>query len=171
MVERTQISAAEFFELPASDQPVELIDGEVIMSPTPAPKHQRTVARFYTLLNDLIPNGEVFFAPLEIYLDERNVPQPDLMWVAENSRCRIGEKRLEGAPDLTVEVLSPGTALYDKRTKFRLYERHGVREYWLADLVNELLEVWRLENDQFVLIGIYGEGDLLVSPVLGKQLN
>src|SRR5687768_16231992 len=127
--ERTRMTADEFFQLPETMQPTELIDGELIASPTPTPKHQLAVGAFFTLIHGLIPDGVVLFAPLSVYLDEENIPEPDVMWVAENSRCVITEKRLEGPPDLIVEVFSPGTAKRDKRDKFKLYEKHGVREY------------------------------------------
>lgn len=165
----TRMTAAEFFELPESKQPIELLEGELIMSPTPVPNHQRVVFWTAKVVEQLAPNGEVFIAPLDVYLDEDNVPQPDVMWVAEGSQCVIGEKRLEGPPDLVVEVFSPGTVRKDKRQKFKLYEKHGAREYWMMDPQEQYIEVQRLEDRRFVLQGVFEPGDTFESAVLGDK--
>ena len=166
---KTRLTAAAFFQMPETNTPEELLDGEVIMSPPPVPKHQSVAFKTGKLLDSLIPNGEVFVAPVGVLLDEANVPEPDVVWVSESGTCRIGERYLEGAPDLIVEVLSPGTALRDKTTKFRLYERHGVKEYWLADPDAQYLEVWRLDEDRFIQQGVYGPGATFESAALGGK--
>ncbi len=82
------------------------------------------------MLDRLIPDGEVFVAPLDVYLDEVNIVQPDVMWIAADSQCvEVEGRHLRGAPKLGLAVLSPSTVRHDKSTKFRLYEKHGVREY------------------------------------------
>src|SRR5262245_47839316 len=119
----------QFVNLPENaDKRFELINGEIIVAYAPVPDHQAAVLSTAILLRSIVPNGRVFIAPLEVYLDEHNLPQPDVTWVAENSKCVIAPKRLEGPPDLVVEVLSPSTSRYDKTFKFLLYEKHGVRE-------------------------------------------
>jgi hypothetical protein len=75
---RTNMTAAEFFRPPQTIQPTELIDGELIVSPSPVPKLQLVSGGFYTLLGSLIPNGLLFFAPMDVYFDDDNVPQPEL---------------------------------------------------------------------------------------------
>jgi Uma2 family endonuclease len=169
MVERTGMTAAEFFQLPDSSQPIELLDGEVIVSPTPIPAHQRYVGNIFLLLRSIVPNGEVFIAPLDVRLDEANVPQSDVMWVAEGSPCVITDKRLEGPPDLVVEVFSPSTAKRDKEDKFALYQRHGVREYWMLDPANRYLEAWTLAEGKFNKLGTFVPGETFDSPVLGRK--
>jgi Uma2 family endonuclease len=171
MVTQTRITAQEFFELPESNTLIELLDGEVIVSPTPTPKHQDATGNIYFLLRQLVPaiGGKVFAAPLSVYLDEDNVPEPDVIWVAANSRCISTETRLEGPPDLLVEVLSPSTAHKDKIQKFKLYERHGVRGYWIVDTAHRLLEAWTLVEGRFVSLGIFGPDDTFQSLVLGQQ--
>jgi Uma2 family endonuclease len=168
---KTRMTAAEFFELPESNQFIELLDGELIMSPSPLTRHQRMSGWFFALLLDLIPNGELFYAPMDVYFDDDNVPQPDIMWVAESSKCVITEKRLVGPPDLIVEVLSPGTAANDRKKKFELYQKYGVREYWIADPVHLLLDVWQLVDGAFVWLGAFGTTDTFISPVLGKSVS
>jgi Uma2 family endonuclease len=169
---RVRMTAKEFFNLPETNRPTELIEGELVVSPSPIPKHQITAGESYTTLRGLIPNGTLFFAPMDVYLDDENIPQPDIIWVAENSRCVIGAKRLEGPPDLIVEIYSPGTFKRDKSDKFEVYERHGVREYWMIDPLERYIEVWILDKETFVRQGVYGPGDMFISPVLdGKTVR
>jgi Uma2 family endonuclease len=139
MAVQTRMTAKEFLELPESNQFIELIHGEVIVigSPTPTPVHQRVVFRVGFLLEPLSQKhgSTVYVAPLSVYLDDENILEPDVMHIAPNSKCTIGEKYLIGTPDLVVEVFSSSTALRDKTNKFRLYEKHGVRKYWMLGAV------------------------------------
>jgi Uma2 family endonuclease len=173
MVEQIRrMTAAEFEALQAeSDERIELINGEVIVSPTPIPKHQSDQFNISFLLGNLLPiiGGRVFTAPLEVYFDKDNRPQPDVMWIAPDSRCAITEKRLEGPPDLIVEIISPSTERQDRVKKFHLYEQHGVREYWIVDSEPGLIEVWVLLNGKYERQGIYEPGDVFTSPVLSGQ--
>lgn len=170
MVEQTRVTAAEFLELPETTQPTELIEWEIIVRPAPVPKHQRLTGRFYSRLNQLIPNGEVFISPIDLYLDEANVPQPDVVWVSENSRCKITEKRLEVPPELIVEIFSPGTAKRDKSDKYQLYQRHTIPEYWMVDPVGQYVEVCVLTNGRYEQQGVYGPDDSFISPILGDKM-
>jgi len=173
MAEITQarITAAEFAQLPETTQPTELLNREVIVSPAPLLNHQKIVANIYSLLIGLIKNGEVYFAPVDVRLDDENVVQPDLLWIAPDSACKPVEgKYFNGAPDLIVEVISPGTIRADKVTKFNLYEKHGVIEYWLVDPEAQTLEVWiRGEDDKYTRQGVYATDALFASTVLGDN--
>ena len=94
--------------------------------------------------------------------------QPDLLWVAEdNTNILFEENLLRGAPDLTVEIFSPGSARNDRREKFRLYEKHGVREYWMVDPDEKLLEIWQQQDGRFVRVDAFGAADPCKSPLLG----
>ncbi len=169
MVLNTRMTAKAFFELPETNIPTELIDGELIVSPAPIPDHQSASIELIFLLKGLIPNGKLFHAPIDVYLDESNIVQPDILWVAQDSQCFIGDKRLEGAPDLVIEILSPSTARRDKNKKFLLYEKYGAREYWLVDPQAQYVEVWRLEEGKFAPKGVFGPGDTFISVVLADQ--
>ena len=80
-----------------------------------------------------------------------NAVQPDVLWNSPASRCvLVDDAYFRGAPDLVVEVLSPSTALRDKQTKFRLYEKYGVREYWIVEPTAQYVEVWALVEAKFV---------------------
>lgn len=165
-----RITAEEFFALPETNLPAELIDGVVIEIPSPSIEHQRAVFRAANVVDALKPSGEVLTAPMDVHLDNHNILQPDVMWIAEGSACiPVEGKRWQGVPDLVIEVLSPGTAQRDKSSKFRLYEAHGGREYWIADLAWQLLEIWVREGDRFQLLGVYGKGETFISPVLGRK--
>src|SRR5256885_11123630 len=115
-IQARKMTANEFLALPVTNLPHELIHGEEVMSPSPTGSHQRTSRRLFKVIEQAIPNGEVFYAPVDVYLDADNVVQPDILWVAEGSACKwIDDKYLEGAPDLTVEIFSPGTVRRDKK--------------------------------------------------------
>ncbi|MCC6616598.1 MAG: Uma2 family endonuclease [Anaerolineae bacterium] len=166
---KERLSAAEFLSLPETNRPLQLIDGAIIDMGSPTPDHQTVVFQTASTLNAAVKSfgGRVFVAPLDVHLDEDNVPQPDVMVILQGGRCAVGEKYLTGAPDLIVEVMSPGSVKLDRREKFRLYERHGVREYWIADPQERLIDVWTLQNDRFVLLNVYETGETFQSPLLG----
>jgi Uma2 family endonuclease len=166
----TPATAADFDALPETNRILELIEGEIIMSPPPVTAHQRLVLRGARSVDALKPDGEVFIAPIGVYLDAVNVVEPDVVWVAAESACKIEEKGLIGAPDLVIEVLSPGSVRRDKVTKFRLYERAGVREYWIAS-TEGYLEVFVLVDGKYVLLGVFGADEAFDSPVLNKRVD
>lgn len=170
---KTKITAAEFSELP--EQPgfpiMELIDGEVILSASPVPKHQIISFRLGSLIDAAAPSGQVIAAPMDVYLDEFNTVEPDLMWISEANAGIIGKVRIMGAPDWIVEIHSPGTMKRDQTKKFELYEKHGVREYWMVDPEYEQVEVWMNGANGFDRLGLYGKTGSFTSPTLGKAVD
>jgi Uma2 family endonuclease len=168
---QTRMTAAEYALLPETTQPMELIDGEMIELPAPKVLHQRLVVKLIKFLTSLLPGGEVCVSPSDVHFDELNVVQPDVFWISgAGSRCRLGEDGdWHGAPDLIIEVLSPSTALHDRREKFQLYEKHGVQEYWIADPVSQYIEVWHNASGTFNKQGIYGADESFKSVVLNDQ--
>ncbi|MBL8130729.1 MAG: Uma2 family endonuclease [Anaerolineae bacterium] len=169
---RAQVTLEDYLALPETMLPTELIDGEIIQMPAPELEHQEIVGNGYLLLRALArtKGGKVYISPTDVVLDDVTVVQPDLLWIApEGSRCiPDAGKRLRGAPDLVIEVVSPGSVFHDRRTKFRLYEQHGVREYWLVDPRDRLIEVWTRQGDNFVLIDLYEENQTFKSPLMGQ---
>lgn len=167
-----RVSAEEFYALQSqTDERLELIDGEVIVANTPNIKHQDVVASVIGMLRAIskLIGGRAFVAPVEVYLDRTHIPQPDVMWIAPDGKCQITDKNLVGAPDLVVEVFSPGTERYDKREKFNMYQQFGVREYWMIHPDAEYVEVWGLQDGVFVRQGIYAPGDTFISAILRGQ--
>ncbi|MEP7291291.1 MAG: Uma2 family endonuclease [Chloroflexota bacterium] len=164
---QTRTTLEEFKSLPESLDHIELIDGELIMSPAPKYLHQNAVGNTFFELRKL-PQGKVVVSPMDVYLDDENVLQPDVFWVSgADSLCKLGEDGYwHGAPDLVVEVLSPSTARRDHSVKFALYARFGTREYWLLDPEGEFVEVFRRENDLLVRFGVFGIGENFALSVL-----
>jgi Uma2 family endonuclease len=168
--ERIRVTAAEFDRfMETAEKRYELINGEIIEMGTPVPACQDVVLNTALVITSIKPRGKVYVAPLEVYLDDENIPQPDVMWIAPDSQCRVTGKRLEGAPDLIVEVLSPSTARHDRDAKFKLYERCGVREYWIASPEKRELDVWQLFEKRYRLQGVFGSGETFQSAVLNEQ--
>lgn len=166
---RERITAAEYVLMPETNLPMELIDGEVIQMPSPFTVHQDISLRLLNAIQKVMPGGKIYYFPLDVNLDEYNIVQPDIFWVSgPQSLCKPGEDGWwHGAPDLVVEILSQGTGLRDRREKFQLYEKHGSREYWLAEPGQGYVEVWILTDGRFRRLGVFGATDTFESPTLG----
>lgn len=140
----------EYKRLPESLAPHELLNGELYVSPSPSTSHQRIVQNLgYLLLRHVRETGagRVFHAPMDVVLDEngrRHVAQPDLLFIRRERAGIITEAGIVGAPDLVIEVLSPGTASRDRGLKKTIYARAGVPELWLVDPALERVEVCAL---------------------------
>jgi Uma2 family endonuclease len=172
---RSRIHAADYYQLPEYEQNdlIQLIDGEVIIAMPPTPKHQAIVGAIFFLLMTIAKQrgGKAFTAPVEVYLDEQNIYEPDVLYLTPATQCKIDATRLTGAPELVVEVLSPRTARYDRQEKYRAYEQHHVSEYWIIDPVHEIVEVWKLMEGRFERIGAYAGDDTFQSPVLNENIS
>ncbi len=127
----------DFVETPDDGQRYELIDGEIVVSPSGIMRHQQISVRLSTLLftfvegNDL---GVVVAAPMDVRLDRDLVVQPDVIAILKGSPAyNPNELRVMGPPDLAIEILSPSTAMWDLNRKREIYEHYGVREYWIVD--------------------------------------
>lgn|SRR5574341_849134 len=166
---RTRITAAEYAELPETTEPMALLGGAILRFHSPKDPHQRMLGKLLIMLTEMNTGGQVVLSPMDVYLDEYNVIQPDLFWVSgPPSLCRLGDDGWwHGAPDLAIEVLAVETTLFDKRDKFSLYERHGTRELWMFDMPGRLVEVWIPVDGKFTQPNIYGADESFKSPVLG----
>ena len=136
----------------------ELINGQLYMSPTPSPRHQRLVGKLFRKLSRFIEDndlGEILLSPTDVYLDEEaNAVQPDLLFISKNSDLKIIEDRpIYGVPDLVIEILSPSNNQYDLTTKKNLYEKFGVTEYWIIDPFDKSAHVYQLQNKTYQLTG------------------
>jgi Uma2 family endonuclease len=143
----------DFVLFPDDGKRHELIDGEHFVTPSPSTRHQRILGRLHLHIGSWLethPVGEVFFAPYDVVFTDIDVVEPDLLYFS-NARAAevITPKHARGAPELVVEVASPGTRRRDETLKRRLYEREGVSEYWVVDPDVDVIRVYRREGDLF----------------------
>jgi Uma2 family endonuclease len=167
------MTAEEFMALPETNVPHELIDGELIVSPTPKDPHQGTVIDMLRYLLQKITTGIFRVAPMEVHFDDGNIVEPDIFWVSgPDSKCKLGDDGYwYGAPGLIVEVLSPSTETRDRKAKYELYEKYGVREYWLAHPEARFIEVFLLTGNTFTRKGLFEIGQTFFSDVLGQNVE
>jgi Uma2 family endonuclease len=138
------ISLEDFLQI--DDESCQLVNSELYMTPAPNTQHQRAIRLIYDLSTKNLAKGEFFFSPIDVFLDEKNVFQPDLLLINEENKGKISERGIEGAPDLIVEVLSPSNAYLDRNIKKDIYFEKGVKEYWIVDLANQTLEIYTLKQ-------------------------
>ena len=172
-----RMTADEYLKLPETTQRMELIDGIVFIQPASRPyyqaDHQTAVFLTAKLIDSFALGGRMLIAPIDVEWDNGNVKQPDVLWVSPtNTRVQISDQ-VYGAPDFIAEILSPGMALQDKREKYRLYERYGVREYWLIDPLARFVEVftYNVEDATFAAVGAFGVGETFTSPLFGRDVE
>lgn len=173
--DRKPFTYQDYQRLPEDDYRYQVINGELIMTPSPVTVHQRVLRKILTLLDRFVETeklGEVFCAPFDVVLDDYNVFQPDILFVSHKNAGIITEKNIQGAPDLVFEILSPSSGYYDLIEKKENYTRFGVMEYWIVDPKNEWLEVFVNEGGEFKSQGrISGEQSLRSSAVQDFELN
>ena len=139
-------TADDYRRMPEGPPWYQLIEGTLYMSPSPNRFHQQIVLRIAHAIQtylDAHPVGEVYVAPLDVYLTDTDVYQPDVVFVRrENAKVLVYEGFV-GAPDLVVEVLSPSNSKLDLGPKRAVYARFGVKELWVADPVKSTVSVYR----------------------------
>jgi len=139
-------------ELPESNLPTELWDGEIVMSAAPRPTHQRIVLRIAEAIDRYVraqKTGEVLISPIDVVFSGRKAVQPDVVYISAAKASIVGETCIRGAPDLLVEVISEGTWRRDRVDKKALYEQFGVTEYWIIDPDSRLIEVFVLSEGTY----------------------
>jgi Uma2 family endonuclease len=134
----------------------ELIDNVLYMSPSPRAKHQTILNEInFQLLHYFKDNktGMVYISPLDVYLDsDKNVVQPDLIIVLNETMHILKDDYIHGVPDMIIEILSPGNQKHDLVRKKDLYERFGVKEYWIVNPDNKLAIGFELKDKMYQLI-------------------
>jgi Uma2 family endonuclease len=135
----------------------ELIDGELIVTPSPITAHQIISGNIEYALERVVRErglGQVLGAPTDVRLTPENVLVPDISFVSLDRRHIIGPKAIDAAPDLVIEILSPGTRRRDVEIKRDLYARFGVQEYWIVDPKSRTVSVLTLASDHYEPIPI-----------------
>jgi Uma2 family endonuclease len=135
--------------------PFQLINYDLIMSPSPIPLHQVISRRISQIMSNFLDskndNGFLVYAPMDVKLDEGNVLQPDILYITEARKTELVKERVEGAPDLVIEILSPSNAYYDLRQKKDIYEKYGVKEYIIIDPIAQNADLYVLKDGVYYL--------------------
>ncbi len=142
----------EVFQSLPEGTSAQLIENNLVMSPAPLDIHQKVLTRLSSKMYIWVEGqnmGEIRVAPYDVFLDDENVLQPDILFISKSSIHLIKADGLHGAPDLVIEILSPSTARYDLNEKKKLYELHGVKEYFIVDPVSESVTGFQSVNGTF----------------------
>ncbi len=168
IIEKKKYTYDDYLKTP-DDKRYELIEGELYMTPSPITNHQRISGRIeFELRKFVVENdcGEVFYAPYDVYFDDENVVQPDILFISKDRLNIIGEKNLQGAPDLVIEILSESNAYRDLIQKKKLYARFGVKEYWIVVPGEKTIDIHILKDKTYQLHQTLGEDDTLESQII-----
>ena len=172
MASRLGWTSKDLEALPDDTKRYEIIDGELYVSKQPHYYHQLLCSRLTALLynwSDKTGLGEVTGAPGLIFAEDNDVA-PDLVWTsfARLQTILQADGKLHAAPELVIEVLSPGShnESRDREAKLKLYSRRGISEYWIVDWIARHAEVYRREEAQLNLLSTLLEADTLTSPLL-----
>jgi len=156
---------AEDYMLLEEGAPFQLINYDLIMSPSPTHLHQSIIIRLAQHISNYLDKtndgGYFLIAPTDVFLGEGNVFQPDLIFISAEKKKQIVKGKIDFAPDLCIEILSPSTAYYDIKHKKRIYESFGVKEYVIIDPLEENAEIFRLNETAFVLTETVNMSDKL----------
>jgi Uma2 family endonuclease len=149
-VEAGRFTREDFEALPDDGRRYELLDGAIVVTPSPTESHQRAARGLFRLLDRSAPDGlEVYFAPLDTYLPTGDILEPDVLVI---DPAIVVDDKLQGVPLLAVEVLSSSSRRRDVGDKLTAYRDAGVPSYWVMDPVDPRLRVWRLEEGAYVEI-------------------
>ncbi|MEK7255490.1 MAG: Uma2 family endonuclease, partial [Bacteroidota bacterium] len=149
----------------------ELLNGELVRKASPTIRHQRIVRKISFAIDNYLeqhPLGEVFFAPLDVVLDDVNAPQPDVFFVSNSRNYILDEEEqvVIGVPDLVVEIISPGSVKRDRVTKKKIYQQFAVPEFWLVDPSNRTVEVFRFQDGHYETFELVEKTGVVKSAVL-----
>jgi Uma2 family endonuclease len=143
----------DFLLFPDDGMRHELIDGEHYVTPSPNTKHQRVLGNLYWLIRQHLeahPIGEAFMAPFDVVLSRFDIVEPDLLYISRERAAQVlTSTNAQGAPELVIEIASPGTRKRDETIKRRLYERMAVAEYWVVDPDLDAVRVYRLDGTRY----------------------
>jgi Uma2 family endonuclease len=143
----------DFLLFPDDGQRHELIDGEHYLTPSPNTKHQRVSGNLFLMIGSWLeerPIGRMFYAPYDVVFSNFDVVEPDLLYLSNERMAEVvTPQHVRGAPEIVIEIGSPGTRQRDETLKKRLYERSGVSEYWVTDPELDVVRVYRRGGEGF----------------------
>ncbi|MGH2331193.1 Uma2 family endonuclease [Thermoanaerobacter mathranii] len=179
---REEIYTYDDYQNWPDEQRIELINGQIYLLAPPSRIHQKIVIEIATQFHNYLRNKkcEVYVAPFSVRFPAGNeksdkeiktVVEPDIVIICD--KLKLDEKGCKGAPDLIVEVISPSTGRKDKIEKFNLYERHGVKEYWIVEPDLKIISVFTLqENNRYGRPEVYtDENKIKVSIFEDLEIN
>jgi len=162
----------DFVLFPDDGKRHELIDGEHYVTPSPNLKHQKVSGNLHLLIASWLEHnaiGQIFYAPFDVVFSRFDVVEPDLLYMSDERAAEVLTKaNVQGAPELVIEIGSPGTRKRDETIKRRLYERSGVSEYWVVDPEIDVVRIYRRNAERFARpIELTAEAaDTLTTPLL-----
>lgn len=174
-VEKKKKYTADDYMMLEEGAPFQLINYDLIMSPSPLVIHQQILFN----LSEIIiiyhtthgRKGQWMYSAMDVKFDEGNILQPDVLYITEERRGIIKD-RVEGAPDIVFEILSPSNAYYDLRQKKNIYERFGVKEYFIIDPIEQSVELHALKDGVYHLLKKAQNDETLNSTILqGYSIN
>jgi Uma2 family endonuclease len=168
IIEKKKYTYDDYLKTP-DDKRYELIEGELYLTPSPITNHQRISRKIEFMLEKFVTEndrGEIFDAPYDVYFDDENVVQPDILFISKERLNIIGEKNLQGAPDLVIEILSENSAYRDIIQKKKLYAKYGVKEYWIVVPGEKTIDIHILKDKTYQIYKTLGEDDTLESQIL-----
>ncbi|HSI32849.1 MAG: Uma2 family endonuclease [Phycisphaerae bacterium] len=157
IVSTIKMTAHQFIELgedPAGVR-LELVDGEVAVSPSPIPDHSYVEKMLSIILGNHILQHDLgrLYGDVDTIFGPRDVRRPDIIYFQKSRQHLVGRKAMEGPPDVCVEILSPSSETIDKVDKFEQYEAAGVAHYWIVDPAGRTARAWRLVDGKYVAAG------------------
>lgn len=160
-------TAADYRAMPDDGKRYQLIEGELIMAPAPNTFHQFVQKNLLFILETYLrrhPLGSVLGAPCDVYLDDQNVYQPDILYVTREHAARIRDDGIHGAPDLVVEILSPSSAAIDRRKRGH-FAKAGTVEFWQIDPALRQIQRFVFAENSAKPVALIDEPEAFVSPL------
>jgi Uma2 family endonuclease len=150
----------------------QLINNNIVISPSPTDKHQQISGDIFYEMKTIIKNkslGQLRLAPYDVHFSKKNILQPDIVFIHKENDYLIESKGLFGSPDIVVEILSPSTSHLDLGEKRDIYEHYGVKEYFIVDPSSKNVISLILEGKEFkALEETIGN---FYSPILGTTIS
>ena len=172
MIQSPPRTILEVFESLPEGTLAQIINNNLVMNPVPDFEHQDIVSELVYQLRACVKEknlGKVVVAPVDVYLNAENVYQPDILFLSNERMHLVKKGKVRGAPDLIIEVLSPGTKKFDETVKKNVYEQAGVREYWIVDPITKKVLGYQLAGNTYTEIP--SENGVMTSPLLNVTIH
>ncbi len=163
----------DYINLPDDHNIYEIIEGNLYMTPAPTPKHQNVSLNLAFLIKRYLKEhliGKIYESPIDVLLGQQTVVQPDVLFILTENLSIITDKNIQGAPDLVIEIYSPGTIQKDRILKVKSYAKFGVKHLWLIDPDNQTLEAFELDKETYRLVECLA-GEEVFYPSIFPGLN